>query len=357
MIESRGREGGISAHMNVLAYPMNTFFKYLKIHGPEFATFEKIIAKERIEFSNNVAEYKRLYDPKFKKKHIPCVVFEGTGIFNPIDEIDPYIANRQKLRSGVESIRSTKFRIFHPVGDPKQFFLNILSLISPYFIKKYNLGISTFVMGYSDMGRSIYTSHSKVPICYGITYNDFIRKSSHVIEPKPILENYERDFTYVTTRRNIRNQSVFLREELQIDSLEDVAKNIPSVHKLFQNEKNITLHSPFDIQKEVHVIDGADDSLKMEHFRQALVIANNIKNEINTTISKRVRKNEKFDSSLPNENFLYVCLPSLLFYKNFVSDFVSGLINPKLPVVHVNFTYEIFGEVTKNIVFIVTCRK
>lgn len=78
---------------------------------------------------------------------LPSLVLEGTGIYTPLDEEDAHkeIYKYMHSEKSGEVLNYSSDMIFHPRGDPTQFFLNVILCITTFWIDNYGVCASEFI--------------------------------------------------------------------------------------------------------------------------------------------------------------------------------------------------------------------
>jgi len=336
-----GDNSGISAHMNVACHSKEIFIRNMEIPEGFDSRFKRVLEIEKEKFEKNVAQYQEQYDANFKRSDIQNFIIEGTGVFDPVNRDDPHLDYRTLLRNRINLFRFCKFRIYHPVGDPKQFFLNMLLLVSTYFLKKYGVPVTSFVLSYTDQkpGKHV----------YGITHRDFVEDNPYVICPYRPLNRKEEAVMCVTSRWNNRQQYTRFKPDVNLERYEDVEKILPNIREV--EKKQYQLDSPFDVDSMSEVYDGTNDQDKVKEFARALSKAKIVCDQINKNlIAKRPQDPAK------SKEFLFICKTVHMNQLGVMTQFKRDIIQCGLPVCHVDYFYEMIGESTKNIIFKVSIK-
>jgi len=321
MWECQGRRRDVSAHMNVFAVPRLLFFELVRPDlspGDDQTTVSSLVAMDKEELSETIEHYRETYDEDFDPSALDVVVLEGTGNFNCVNEADPHPAARDTL-SDFESLSLGKHKIYHPVGDPKQFYLNTLIFITPYFLKRYRKPVTTFVCAYEDDGALV----------YGTTYSDLIRKSRDIcLVPMWPLAQREAEAAISASRRNYRHPFSSLRSTARISSLADVENFRP-----FEN---------LAVEEARTVVGGTSIRDEADAFSRALENARVVVSDVN-----------KIKGSLRGTpivfSFSYIYFAS----DDFLSTLADELASSRL-VKSVSVYPEVFGETMRNIVLVVS---
>jgi len=354
--ECQGRNSNVSAHMNVMMFPVPVFFKHLTFKFNKFyittregkeslLSFEKIKKLEMGKFSENWNIYIGKYDRSLKVKDIPQIVLEGTGEFNPVNQKDPVGYERFKLLKNIPILQVSKYKIFHPVYDPKQFYLNLISLITPRFLKTYGFPLTTFVLSYKRGGEHV----------YGITYNDFIKDGDYNIHPNRTLTETEVDAVYSSCKLRIRPSIMKLNKDIRLESYE-------KIDKIMQRwDESIKLSD-----MRMKVFKGIEESKKIESiginlaFAQAVINLEGMLKEKVIPVYQSIERKAYLANKKDQETatLLFTCKPYLFFFDNFRKYLVEGLISEKLKnIVNIGYYIEVFGENLRNIVLKVTMIK
>ena len=367
-VQCQGSNTKVSAHMSCTLTSTDTFIKNMNIEAnPEFEQkeeFEQILQKELNEFYKNVSHYKKTYSQSFKTDSLLNMSLEGTGIFNSVNKSDPFLVIRDKLMSEVPVLYDTKYTIYHPTGDPKQFYLNLLSFITPRYIRKYGFYATDFILGYkkgkSRRGRGEEEEGEKGNI-YGITFNDWINKKKYEIVPNRCLqkENGEQEMMIATSKRQVCPPIYALKKNVSfkddhLTGIQDALnKGVQSFCQLFDyNNQTINIDSSssssssrsyFGKNPLDKTYNEAIRVLKqlIQKFRQHPITQN------------KIRLNQGKEGKKKVHTF-FVFKPILFFYEDIVTNLLSQLLKSTLDIVQVEFYREIFGENMRNIIFVIT---
>lgn len=329
IFESDGDNENVSAHMNGASMPKDEYMKRLVNWDTKEA--KRIIQCELQESRNLENEYRKRFNENFSLKDLPESIREGTGEFNPVNQSDKHIKTRTQLLDEAPCLIHTKREIYHPLGDPYQFYLNIIEMITPYFIKKYGYGISTFVPSYTD------------EMSYGITYSDFVRKDdSYKLMNRKVLSREEMNVIYNTSRMRIR----------------------PAFNKVKNNMGG-------DLSEYENILNDPDKVLSIYDFSDIKIIGTPNKNdqEIIDSIVKIADEIVKAFKKHRGQQFYFDIKKSeiatmtfghkfhLLFIKQYVEEFITYLCSSKMKIVSVEYFMEVFGENMRNVVFVISIVK
>jgi len=340
MYECRGNLEEISAHMNLIMIPKCENAKRLKVDD-EGEKYGKVIENELKEALMLEKIYKREIDSSFKLSDLPRIVSEGTGEFNPVNQCDPHIVERTQLISEVESLYHTKRQIFHPTGDPYQFYLNNIEFVTPYYMKKYGYHVSNFFPAYCDRVKG---GERRT---YGITYNDFVSgKSDYKIIGRKEHTQEELDIIYYTCKRRIRPSINKVKKQFISNKLEDIENFTNDIDKVF---------SMYDFSK-VKII-GEPNSDDKNTMLDALKIAEFIKKKVSLKLTKPSLDDEEEEES-NIASLMFTCKVNLLFIEEFVTGFTEELSSVRdINIVNFDYFHEVFGENLRNIVFVISVLK
>lgn len=335
MFECQGRNRRCAAHMSCKQEPTDLFWERIRPDlNPNFdgddPEYLKVRKNEKLESDRAAKYYRKHYDDNLKTDDLPVIVLEGTGEFNSVNQNDPAPILRERLLNANSGLSSSKYKIYHPTGDPKQFYLNMISMLIPRFIKKYEFPMSTFVLAYEmDNGKPV----------YGVTYKDFIEKRNYSIIPKDLLTEKEMDIVYQSCKTTIRQSVMKIKDDLVLDSYEKIASNVDDINEAF------TMYNLSSIKTNIR---GNDDDLR--NYTMAI-------NKIGETCIK-VNRGLDLGKIKGDDIRLYFSFqPYVVNESGFHKRLEKGMTKPKLRVVNLDYFSEIIGENVKNIVLVVTMRK
>ncbi|MHA1682573.1 MAG: hypothetical protein ACTSUE_16670 [Promethearchaeota archaeon] len=369
MFQCKGKEYRIvSAHMSVLGFPFHIFDQKLRRGIPFNRKFQREY-KERLynaldadmeEFECLVAHYKRTYDSSFSKKDLPILVLEGTGSLNAVCEDDPFLVERMTFAKECPIFQLTKREIYHPLGDPYQFYLNPLSIITQHFIKKHHIPLSTFVLSYWNK------SCKGTP--YGITFDDLIENDkSTIIIPRECMTDDEVTIMYKTCRLNVHAPTVLVIKGMSFQGIEkSVIKHIGTK----TTQSTMVKDEEEDEEEEVDIFDTSLTKIiggksKKEYdmfFSNTIKIASIMSSTIQKRLGERkLRIGDNENKVFSNDELatlLYTCKPKTLFYKEFVDGVVKECTKARnVQVLWVDCFMESLGNLMNNVVFVIVVRK
>ncbi len=250
MHDCQGRRMDVAAHMNVFAIPRPYFFRIVDPSlNPDFAphveAWEKVMADDAEDMERLVDEYRATYDPSFDPEQLQVLVLEGTGNFNAINEIDEHPVERQAVLDSFDFVAYGKHKIYHPLHDPNQFYLNPLIFITSYFMRHHRFPLTTLVCSYEPTGSG--------SLVYGATYVDLIQKSDDVrLVPGVPLSDTEWRCALSAARRNYRHPFCAIRTESPISSLlvGGGPVSVASLFRSFSVPDTRTVYAGTDIHDE-----------------------------------------------------------------------------------------------------------
>lgn len=322
MQSCQGHRRDVSAHMNVFAIPRPTFFMLMRTdlspkgHGTS-DLMSTIASDDKEAFIDAVENHKENFDENFEPSLLDVVVLEGTGNFNCINEADSHCRVRDILSEG-NSLSLGSHKIYHPVGDRKQFYLNTLLFITQYFMKRYRMSFTTFVCAYK-VGRDL---------IYGTTYADLIRKSNDIcLVPMWRLNSEETSAALSAARRNYRHPFSHIKNTARISSIADVES-----YKPFEN---------IAVEDYRTVVGGTSLRDEAIAFTRAMANARSIVSVVNETGRDRGSVGMVF-------SFSYVYFLSANFLSTLSDELTTSTV-----VKSVTVYPEVFGETLRNIVMVV----
>jgi len=323
MAECQGTRRDVTAHMNVFAVPRGTFFALTRpdLNASTADVLGSIASTDKEDFADCVESYRETYDDDFDEAQLRVIVLEGTGNFNAVDEADPHAEERRFLGDErFEALALGKHKIYHPVGDPKQFYLNPLLFITPYFLKRYRVPLTTFVCAYENGDRLI----------YGVTYADLMRQSRDVcLVPMEPLTRRELVAAVSAARRNYRHPFGGLRETARISTLADVG----------QQEDPFT---DLAVEEWRETIGGTTIDSESRAFRAAMARAQGLA----AVVNEARRGAHGTTRILVAFSYLYFASDAIMH------DLQRDLMHPRVKAVGVYA--EVFGEGVRNIVLIIS---
>jgi len=327
MVECLGTRRDVSAHMNVFAIPRSTFFALVRPDlNPGKAglaeTLGGVASTDKEDFADCVEAYRETYDEDFDEEQLRVIVLEGTGNFNAVDEADPHPDERRFLGGDrFEALELGKHKIYHPVGDPRQFYLNPLLFITPYFLKRYRVPLTTFACAYEQRHGHL---------VYGVTYADLLRQSRDVcLVPMEPLTQRELVAAVSAARRNYRHPYGGLRESSRISTLADVGEQTDPFADLAVEEWRRT-------------IDGTSIAAESSAFRASMDRARALAAEVNAA-----RKGARGGVRILYA-FSYLYFASDAFLRSLRADLMHQRVKG------VGVYGEVFGEGVRNIVLIIS---
>jgi hypothetical protein len=222
-------ESTISAHMNIMMYPVSQFVSKIRLDAqkvggdpkeysstdgssgggffggkapkqPNFTrevvlALEKAVAREMSEQKQHLAAMADVEGRSHgAKAALPVMVAEGTGFFCPDSErFDPLKRTYERVASVFDSriSRFVRQMIYRPaVRKNESFFLNVMTCSTDWFARKYNLPLCTFVPTTLEPARgvgerSVYVARSegsgdRSRYIYGAEYLDFVRDKDSI---------------------------------------------------------------------------------------------------------------------------------------------------------------------------------
>lgn len=276
------------------------------------------------------------------------IMLEGTGDFNGVNEEDPFPDQRKRLLHSIPKLKQTRYKIYKPVGDPKQFYLNMISIYTTYFIKKHQYPLSTMYLGYHE-----YDDQSKY--IYAITYDDIIKNGMFDIIPENFLTKDEMDVIFLTCKFSPNPAIMTIKNALNVNSyskIDSYLVNDQTIDQMIQSFDmsskiiiaNIKTHissSSSSSNEEMILNKGLDDI-----FKEGLIqckdlvqkINSNLKGILNTKVAK----------------IAFTCKPHLFLNESFKAGIFEGCLSNK--VCYLEYDYEIFGENLRNIRLIFNIR-
>ncbi len=345
--DCQGRRGDVSAHMNMFVIPRNFFFAQLRvdlnrdISAKNRRLLMNAIQKDRETFDEMVASYKR--EKNVRDIPLKTFVLEGTGNFNAVGEMDPHPGEKNRLTSTYRCIGVGKKKIYHPLYDPEQFYLNTLVFITPYFIRHYKLPYTTFVCSYEEGDNLV----------YGTTYVDIMEMNTDVLFiPMKMLTEREVRVAFSSARRNYRAPFDALCETCHISGLIDVEKKSQSgVGEMFRN---------FAVEEKRSVYGTPSSSIRDEIAFYGVALSNCIK--IARSMSSIPRKIQSHGVAAAAGEHIPILLSfshqyfgSSKFSQDLFAEFKDA--QARGFVKDITVYPEIFGETIRNIVVIITVYK
>lgn len=158
----------VGAHMNVNLLPAHYVKKCLQRSAPDGQSMQHLPFRQETSWS----------------KHLPVLIAEGTGMFEPFGFNDTLQDERSYVYGGASSIRAFKKPIVHPIGAPSRFFVGSLLGFTDYW---FELGANVGGLWYT------YRNSSGIPD-RGVKFTDLERKRdsvcllTHPEIPQPVME-------------------------------------------------------------------------------------------------------------------------------------------------------------------------
>jgi len=355
--DCQGNNEEVSAHMNDLLDPVNIFLKRLRPDlNNDFENdemFKKIIKIEKKEFSNTVRYYRKNYDPNFTTDQLMCLILEGTGEFNGVNQEDPHSKCRDRLMNNIPELGLSKFKIFHPTNDPRQFYLNKISMITPRFVKKYNYPLTTFVFSYDDDGVPLGKKEKgKKRQIYGATYNDVIENKSYNLVPRKKLTKTEMGVVIATCKKTIRHSVMTVNKSEKLETLEEIASKVDDMKKVFNIYNTSSIKSNAMGYNTTNKDQNARIETYLEGFKRYL--------DIQKTVNDNLNSNRITDNILGVGKIVKFCFtfkPHLFLSDEFNKNFARSLSKQNLGITRVQYFNEIIGENFENIVVVISVKK
>jgi hypothetical protein len=341
MFDCQGDNENVSAHMNCVLTPTNNFLKSLKPKlNKDFVIdkeYERIIKLEETEFIKAFKHYKRTYDKSFTTSKLIRIILEGTGEFNGVNQTDKYPYLRDKMMDAIPELSLAKFKIFHPTDDPRQFYLNKISMLVPKFIKRHNYPLSTFVFSYNS-------KKSKKKQIYAVTYNDFIENKPYNLVPRKQLTKKELSLVMATCKKTIRHSIINVNKTKRMSSLNEIASNVDDLKKAFSVYDTSLIKCEMDRKRT-----------KIETYLKGFNKYLEVQNSINNKLTK-----DRIGSGISADSIVKLCYtfkPWVFLFNDFNSGLKRGLSNNGLGITKVEYFPEIMGENLENIVVVISVKK
>jgi hypothetical protein len=298
--------------------------------------YKRIIKLEETEFIKAFKHYKRTYDNDFTTKKLIRIILEGTGEFNGVNQVDKYPFLRDKLMDAIPELSLSKFKIFHPTDDPRQFYLNKISMLVPKFIKKYNYPLSTFVFSYNS-------KKTKKKQIYAVTYNDFIENKPYNLVPRKQLTKKELSLVMATCKKTIRHSIISMNKTKRMSTLNEIASNVDDLKSAFSIYDTSLIKCEMDRKRN-------QIETYLKGFNKFLEVQNSINSKLTKT---RIGSG----STSKIVKLCYTFKPWVFLFNDFNSGFKRGLLNSGLGITRVEYFPEIMGENLENIVVVISVKK
>lgn len=299
--------------------------------------FEWIVKDDMKRFHNTLDYYRKNFDSHATIGDFPDVLIcEGTGEFNGVNQSDPHLDERRNILNNVNVLGLAKYKIFHPIGDPEQFFLNIISLYTPYFIRHYGYPMANFIMSHPNKnGGNVYS----------VTYNDFIQgKGNYNILPMFLYNSNEMKTVMQSCKQKVRSSILktnksFFQNPNNLIEIQNNVNNIDNIDKMY------------DLSSRVYHGDIDEKGAKMELLSKAIESARRIKGVVNTFLGNRGTSHGRI------ANLLFTFKPEYFRFEQFISGLTKELVTERLNIREIDFFLEPFGETMRNIVLVITINK
>ncbi len=360
MFDCQGDNSKVSAHMSCKLVPTNLFYDNLRPDlNPDFKNdpkFKKICKSELGKFHKFHEYYKSKYDITLKADDLPIIICEGTGEFNAVNQHDKVAEHRERLFKYAPVLKNSKYKIYHPIGDPKQFYLNMISMIVPKFIKEYQYPLSTFVLCYNVKSR-----HGGNKMIYGVTYNDFVERKPFSIVPRKQMTPKEMNVVHTTCRKTIRQSAIRVNKGEQLDSYVRIASKVDNLKNVFNLYNTSSIRTKIG-GGGVRPSGGTYDELYYTAVKMLIGTQKKINNKLGGVTPEKIRGRtygtRPSPSSRDDDVKIYFTLqPYVVASRRFNKDLIRGLTRRNVGVTKLDYFCEVFGENVRNIVLVVSMKK
>ena len=379
---------GISAHMNVMAMSAYRFFDSVRLtknhKEHEFSKLNKAIKTEIGELEK-VAQYIREnYDKDFDYKKMEGMVWEGTGVFSPLDEKDPNKKESIYFQKNNPVSIHLSTMIYHPKDDPHQFFTHCMIGMTDLFITKYDVPVAQLFFTTSkknDDGLLF-----KGTANYGVGYRDFVEQNPNIkLICSPFMNRTELDILYSTAKvkpkmpdfliNNNYSKKVKNMDLMNINSADLFSQNVETYE--YQSKKKTFIPVKYDVKnKEWKFEDGSDlfesnmtndkiDKIttdvdptirfksRMHYDTMELSMLKEVKKRCEL-MKKKIKEIKDGQDSNTTDNELvyemYTTQPRHLLYDKFTDDIIKGIAEKKR-IRNFDYAIEQLSDNITNVVF------